>query len=700
MFPNSKKYIALALMSLGLSACGGSSDDSNQLPTITAEVPNQVDELSLVNLVALAQDIDGQVSQYSWTQTSGIEIQLVNSATNSASFIAPEVLESETVQVSLQVTDNEGAVVNQPFSITINNVNKAPIVTTNASSHLDELSQASITANATDLDGDIQSYTWQQTQGPILESVEYNEGQINFTLPEVNEDQIVRLELMVTDNEGAITIETIDIMVMALSLAETHAITSDNVSIVDTHPSIFISGVMLDLQPNLISSLSFMVTPLENAKATAINATYSISELTQSEGGVVLPIFGLYRGYENDVVVTANYIDGSSSSHSVLIATEALIQPEGNAFNSYTINSTLKNKEKASYDYFLMKSGLLGPVIMDVDGNVRWQAMINDYVQYTGQSSLFYDNQLVLALNDEIHYIQLDGTTKTYPIVIDGLSDISAHHELSVGKQGLLVELDANKTNLEERIIESILIEVDDKGNVIKYWDFADIFVDYLLKNGEDPTNFVRNGVDWFHMNTAIYDPSDNSLVVSSRENFVVKIDYDTSEIKWLLGDETKHWYVNYPSLRSLSLQSNDQKPIGQHSLSIVNGQVMLFNNGQLSFNQPEDAPKGEKLNTSIAARYVIDEEQGDARIDWQYDPNIYSDVCSSIYQDRISDEGDYLINYSAVNRLNDDPLTNIVRGINEDKELLFEIIFDLKSPCGVSWNSEIIYGLDRLVFE
>jgi hypothetical protein len=35
----------------------------------------------------------------------------------------------------------------------------------------------------------------------------------------------------------------------------------------------------------------------------------------------------------------------------------------------------------------------------------------------------------------------------------------------------------------------------------------------------------------------------------SSRENFVIAIDYDSGNIKWILGDPTKHWY-EFQSLR------------------------------------------------------------------------------------------------------------------------------------------------------
>ena len=64
---------------------------------------------------------------------------------------------------------------------------------------------------------------------------------------------------------------------------------------------------------------------------------------------------------------------------------------------------------------------------------------------------------------------------------------------------------------------------------------------------------FVRRGQDWFHNNAVTYRASDDSLIVSSRENFVIALDYQSGAIKWILGDSTKAWY-QYPSLRQYAL--------------------------------------------------------------------------------------------------------------------------------------------------
>ena len=81
----------------------------------------------------------------------------------------------------------------------------------------------------------------------------------------------------------------------------------------------------------------------------------------------------------------------------------------------------------------------------------------------------------------------------------------------------------------------------------------------------------MRPGVDWFHTNAAVYDASTRSLIVSSRENFIMSVDYDTGAIRWVLGDPTKYWNA-FPSLRAkaLTLTGSGLYPIGQHALSFT----------------------------------------------------------------------------------------------------------------------------------
>ena len=98
------------------------------------------------------------------------------------------------------------------------------------------------------------------------------------------------------------------------------------------------------------------------------------------------------------------------------------------------------------------------------------------------------------------------------------------HHNMDPGKFGLLVEVDT-RTDLE-----SIIMEVDLNGDVFKQWNMASIIASAMRAGGDDPSGFVRRGEDWFHSNAATYRASDNSLIISSRENFVIALDWIVRE--------------------------------------------------------------------------------------------------------------------------------------------------------------------------
>lgn len=148
--------------------------------------------------------------------------------------------------------------------------------------------------------------------------------------------------------------------------------------------------------------------------------------------------------------------------------------------------------------------------------------------------------------------------------------------------------MDANTANGPH--VESTILEVDTVGRVLNTWDLSAIFRQTMTDAGDvaNMNTFVRNGDDWFHSNAAAYWRDKDTLVVSSRENFVVGVGYTDKKIKWILGDPEKFWYT-CPSLRALALTlaPSTRPPIGQHSVSITaNGDLLLFDNGLGSFNQ------------------------------------------------------------------------------------------------------------------
>lgn len=174
-----------------------------------------------------------------------------------------------------------------------------------------------------------------------------------------------------------------------------------------------------------------------------------------------------------------------------------------------------------------------------------------------------------------------------------------------------------------------------------------------------------------------------------------MKIDYDSGELKWLLGDQTKHWYVDYPSLRPYALNLlNGREPIGQHALSIDNaGNLLLFNNGRESYNNPTGTSAGQTRTYSPASAYKIDESNKTADEVWSFDNNqqVFSIFVPVFIKMRAG--GDYLMNYAVAENRTKAKILGLSPTGN--------IIFDYEMPttvCNTSWNARPI-SLTNMIF-
>ncbi len=457
-------------------------------------------------------------------------------------------------------------------------------------------------------------------------------------------------------------------------------------------PSPFISVMHLqNVDVNHLASVDYTIAPKPGSVSRPVHVEYSLAALTTrgwatSGNSLMLPVFGLYAGYQNQVAVQLHMQHSSTLSLNVQIATPPYSDPTG-VYSQPDIATARTPGSDLGFDFILIKSGLGFPIILDTDAQIRWAAPGTD----DSTSSALVGDQFVIGDSQQplVHRLRLDGTMTQEPLP-DG-SFTNFHHDIARRKASVLAEVDGATNGVAD--LESNVIEIADSNanEVLNHWDLGAILSAYMASQGDDPSTFVRPGVDWFHNNSAIYDPSDDSLIVSSRENFVIKLDYSTGAIIWILGDPSKYWYT-FASLRAkaLTLAAGGLYPIGQHALSITSdGLLMLFNDGLGSRNQPAGAPAGETRTYSAVSAYSIDESSMTAREVWNYDAGqaIYSSICSSAYE---ADDRSLLVDYA---------FTSDGKAILVGLDAAHQTVFSFKYPslgCQTSWNARPI-GLDDL---
>jgi hypothetical protein len=433
-----------------------------------------------------------------------------------------------------------------------------------------------------------------------------------------------------------------------------------------------------------LAAIEFIIAPKPGSVSKPVDVRYSMTALADrgyvTSDSVKLPVFGLYAGYANQVSLRLQFQDGSTQTLAVGIPTAAYVDPTG-IYSNLTIIKQRAPASTLGFDFFFMKSSVGSPVVVDTDGEIRWA--VPGVANAT--SSAFQDGEFVIGdpATAVVYRLQLDGTLTESPL--QSTTYTNFHHNIDPGHRGLFAEVDAASDGVTN--LETIVAEITDGGSVLNQWDLAGLLSAYMLSKGDDASTFVRPGVDWFHNNATTYDPNDDSIIVSSRENFVVKIDYRTGNILWILGDPTKYWYT-FPSLRAkaLTLAAGGLYPIGQHGVSITSdGLLMLFNDGKASENQPDGAPAGQSRGYSAVSAYSIDQVSMTAREVWDfdYDQTIYSAFCGSAYE---SPGQSILVDYAQA----DNGAETRLVGLNSSHE----VVFDLEYPnimCDASWNARPI---------
>ena len=442
-----------------------------------------------------------------------------------------------------------------------------------------------------------------------------------------------------------------------------------------------------------LKNVQFTVQPKPGSVTRPISATYSSAYLASrgyldsTTGNMSIFVFGLYDDFNN--TVSLNYVFNDDSAKQGVFSLPTMAFPDPCGYKQPVVVKPRNLSTNLSYDFMLLKNSCsdFSPAIMDTDGELRWVGTAG----LENVSSAFFDNAVYLGYGPQLFRIDLDGTVN----LVGDYSNLGVtgfHHNIDPGKQGLLVEVDTTTD------LESVILEVNKDGRVLKRWNMFKIIADAMRAGGDNPSGFVRRGEDWFHNNSVTYRKSDDSLVVSSRENFVIALDYSSGAIKWILGDSSKAWY-QYPSLRqfALTVPPGGVAPIGQHALSFTsNDKLLLFDNGLESFIQN---PPGNSRKFASPRRYSLNLNTRTSTQTYSYNRQIVSEICSSVYEDA---PDNYLVDYAVAGSFRSPPPSpppwaELV-GLQADGQKVFDYKFPNNFPCGEIFNAIPIH-LENLSF-
>ena len=316
----------------------------------------------------------------------------------------------------------------------------------------------------------------------------------------------------------------------------------------------------------------------------------------------ILPIYGLYGKYTNKVIITTE--SGSKKELDIKIDDFA---PTENA-------EVLENKiENSNGEFYFGTSSLgTGNIALDNYGEIRWWLNIG----YTKGMTMLQNGHLLLSNADK----GPDLTSTSGVVELDMLGYVHKNYEIDGGyhhdgyelENGNLIILTSKRGG---GTLADYIVEVDrNTGKVVKDWSLKDI----ALK--VDPDLLEPGEITWGWINSVFYDKNTDSLILSVRnQNSVVAIDYQTGDIKWILGEE-KYWSSKFKDYLIKGVGDDFIYPQGQHSVNITtDGKLSIFNNGYNSYKEETVTCKSLKNNASYAVVYSLDLDNKTAKVDWKF---------------------------------------------------------------------------------
>ena len=322
-----------------------------------------------------------------------------------------------------------------------------------------------------------------------------------------------------------------------------------------------------------------------------------------------LPILGLYQNFANQVeFIFTNQNGVLRASKTLTLQTEPIPVTPNIIINTNTLGTDYNG-------IFIVSSLRLG---FDQTGEVRWCYTPESSPQFSFMRKMANGNMLLVSPDGTsfTELTMLGQTVKKYSV------PAGIHHDVIEMPSGNFLVTSNSNNGVS---IEDLVVEVDRvSGSIVKLWDMNKILDPSRKALPDSESN------DWFHMNSLFYDTTDRSIIISGRsQSAVVKIDYASGELKWILGNPnfwndalSKYLFNPVNSIgQPIDVTNTDFWQYGQHAAQrLQNGNMLMYDNGD--FRGYYDNQSVPQKSYSRAVEYAIDEQARTIKLVWTFDNN------------------------------------------------------------------------------
>ena len=289
------------------AAAGNIPPTANAGPDQTITLPT-----NFVILAGNGTDPDGTVAAYLWTKISGPAAGTITNPGTAATSVTG--MAQGIYQFELRVTDNNGAIDRDTMQVVVNpaSSNIAPTANAGADQTIPLPVNATIlSGSGTDPDGFIVGYLWTKVSGPAAGTIT-NPGTSATSVTGLVQGTY-RFELRVTDNNGAIDRDTMQVTVNAAPNVLPTAIAGPDQTITLPVNSATLAGIGFDPDGSIVAYTWKQLSGPSN------NVLFALNTATTYANGLVAGT------YEFELTVTDNL--GGTDKDSVKVIVNDLAAP-------------------------------------------------------------------------------------------------------------------------------------------------------------------------------------------------------------------------------------------------------------------------------------------------------------------------------------------------------------------------------------
>ncbi len=424
-----------------------------------------------------------------------------------------------------------------------------------------------------------------------------------------------------------------------------------------------IEDISLDSQPNARAPLTATVG-FSTSRATTVALTFDDGERSwtadvrrPAANEHVVPILGMRPGRVHNVRIVVTDEEGNTqTSESLEIVTAPLPEdfppidvrvslPDRMEPGITMLEPTYRSEDGSERDHLLVAVDAAGEVVWYYTAphsasNVR--RLRNGNLSYrTGRAGPLFEIDM---LGNTVGSWQVKRTPEDL-VELDGVT-IDAetlHHdvfETSAGTfLGLTTELrrydeyptsetDPDAPTATSEVLGDMLVEFNRQGHVLRSVKLLDLLDPYRIGYGSLGWGGAWSGLfpeeasvprrNWSHTNAVSVDDSGRYVIASVRhQDAVVKIDWETGQLVWILGNHDG-WG---PEWQKYLLEPNGPVvwPYHQHAPMITpDGTVLMFDNGNYRA-RPFQKQTAASDSFSRAVEYRVDEDRKEVTEVWSY---------------------------------------------------------------------------------